>query len=82
VLDLNVCNKSIRFILESVTLIVLLSCDLSLPRFSLLYPLSQPFEAVFHFVKQINDFLEKLITWPRELGVAIMNCHEKFPSPI
>lgn len=29
---------------------------------------TQPFEAVFGFVKQITAFLEKLITWPRECG--------------
>jgi hypothetical protein len=28
----------------------------------------QPFEALFGFIKQINTFLEKLITWPRECG--------------
>lgn len=35
---------------------------------SLLSLLPQPFEAVFGFVKQINNFLEKLITWPRDCG--------------
>jgi hypothetical protein len=42
----------------------------------------QPFEAIFAFVKTINNFLEKLITWPRDLGRAIMNCQESFPSPM
>jgi hypothetical protein len=28
----------------------------------------QPFEAIFDFIRQINNFLEKLITWPRECG--------------
>jgi hypothetical protein len=44
--------------------------------------LQQPFEAVFQFVKQITAFLEKLITWPRDLGKAIMSCQETFPSPM
>jgi hypothetical protein len=42
----------------------------------------QPFEAVFKFVKDIDNFLEKLITWPRDLGNAIMNCQQSFPSPM
>ena len=42
----------------------------------------QPFEAIFQFVKQITAFLEKLITWPRDLGLAIKNCQESFPSPM
>jgi hypothetical protein len=42
----------------------------------------QPFEALFGFVKQITQFLEKLITWPRDCGTAIMNCQESFPSPM
>jgi hypothetical protein len=41
----------------------------------------QPFEALLDFVKDINRFLEKLITWPRECGLAIANCHERFPAP-
>jgi len=44
--------------------------------------LLQPFEALFQFVKQITSFLEKLITWPRDLGKAIVNCQESFPSPM
>jgi hypothetical protein len=32
--------------------------------------LVQPFEALFGFIKQINTFLEKLITWPRECGLG------------
>lgn len=48
-----------------------------------LYSLSlKPFEALFPFVKQITAMLEKLITWPRDLGVAIKNCQESFPSPM
>jgi hypothetical protein len=46
-----------------------------------IYP-EQPFEAIFPFVKQITSFLEKLITWPRDLGAAIKNCQESFPSPM
>lgn len=48
----------------------------------LLYDQRQPFEAIFQFVKQITAFLEKLITWPRDLGLAIKNCQESFPSPM
>lgn len=49
-----------------------------------LFPLfaTQPFETVAPFFKQINDFLERLITWPRDVGVAIFNCSKSFPAPM
>jgi hypothetical protein len=28
----------------------------------------QPFESLFKFIKSINNFLEKLVTWPRDCG--------------
>ena len=42
---------------------------------------TQPFEAMFGFVLSINQFLEKLITWPRDCGKAIMDCSTRFPAP-
>ena len=42
----------------------------------------QPFEGVAGFFKQINNFLEKLITWPRDVGKAIFDCQSSFPSPM
>jgi hypothetical protein len=42
---------------------------------------SQPIEVVAPFFKQINTFLEKLITWPRDVGKAIWTCQSSFPSP-
>ena len=37
------------------------------------------------YVKQpfrsINSFLEKLVTWPRDLGYAIFNCQQSCPAP-
>jgi hypothetical protein len=41
----------------------------------------QPFESCFEFIKQIDGFLEKIITWPRECGKAIMTCQQEFPAP-
>jgi hypothetical protein len=41
----------------------------------------QPLEVVAPFFKQINTFLEKLITWPRDVGKAIWTCQTSFPSP-
>ena len=41
----------------------------------------QPFEACFGFIKGITDFLEKLITWPRDVGSAIANGTTSFPAP-
>lgn len=43
--------------------------------------LLQPFEACFSFIKTIQNFLEKLVTWPRDLGHAIANCSPAFPAP-
>mmetsp|Transcript_19897 Transcript_19897/g.22323 ORF Transcript_19897/g.22323 Transcript_19897/m.22323 type:complete len:81 (+) Transcript_19897:152-394(+) len=43
-----------------------------------------PFEAlgIIHApVKSINDFLEKIITWPREIGAAIIDGTTEFPRP-
>lgn len=42
----------------------------------------QPFEAIIpEPVKSINKFLEKLITWPRDLGYAITKGQSSFPAP-
>eukprot|EP00934_Nitzschia_sp_Nitz4_P001377 Nitzschia sp. Nitz4//scaffold50_size126154//56894//57203//NITZ4_003683-RA/size126154-augustus-gene-0.115-mRNA-1//1//CDS//3329553692//1377//frame0 len=41
----------------------------------------QPFEACFDFLKGIQNFLEKLVTWPRDLGHAVVNCQSSFPAP-
>ena len=46
-----------------------------------IWVLLQPFEACFGFVKGINDFLERFITWPRALGSAIKDCSSSFPAP-
>eukprot|EP00536_Pseudo-nitzschia_multiseries_P002917 jgi/Psemu1/301664/fgenesh1_kg.41_\ len=44
--------------------------------------LLQPFEAIIpNPVKSINKFLEKLITWPRDLGYAITKGQSSFPAP-
>ncbi len=42
----------------------------------------QPFEALFDFVQQINQVLEKLITWPRLCGQATGICQRTFPNPL
>jgi hypothetical protein len=41
----------------------------------------QPFEACFSFVKEITSFLEKILTWPREVGQAIKSGNKHFPKP-
>lgn len=41
----------------------------------------QPFESCFSFLKSLQNFLEKLVTWPRDLGHAISNCQSSFPAP-
>ena len=49
--------------------------------FSVSLGFAQPFEACFNFLKPIQQFLEKLITWPRDIGTAIANCQSSFPAP-
>ncbi len=49
--------------------------------FLLLIIMPQPFEGCFTFVKDITDFLEKLITWPRDCGRAISDCATRCPTP-
>ena len=41
-----------------------------------------PFEDVFPFIKQATEFMEKLITWPRSVGRAMLNGETAFPSPM
>eukprot|EP01082_Thalassiosira_pseudonana_P001092 g1478.t1 g1478 contig10:2171235-2171876(+) len=43
--------------------------------------LLMPFEGCFKFVKDITDFLEKIITWPRDCGKAIGDCSTRCPTP-
>ncbi|KAL7556342.1 hypothetical protein ACA910_006146 [Epithemia clementina (nom. ined.)] len=43
--------------------------------------LLQPFEGLLPFVRDINMFLERLVTWPRECGNAIAICSPIFPRP-
>eukprot|EP00563_Minutocellus_polymorphus_P009882 CAMPEP_0181025822 /NCGR_PEP_ID=MMETSP1070-20121207/3305_1 /TAXON_ID=265543 /ORGANISM="Minutocellus polymorphus, Strain NH13" /LENGTH=76 /DNA_ID=CAMNT_0023102961 /DNA_START=36 /DNA_END=266 /DNA_ORIENTATION=+ len=47
-----------------------------------LWLLLQPFEAVLPFLKQVTEFLEKLLTWPRTCGKAIADCSQSFPAPM
>lgn len=46
-----------------------------------LWIILQPFEACFGFVKDANNCLEDIITWPRKLGQAIIDCSSTFPQP-
>jgi hypothetical protein len=45
------------------------------------YILLQPFESLFSVIKDLNAFLERFVTWPRECGKAIVNCKTSFPQP-
>jgi len=40
-----------------------------------------PFEGLFAFVRDVNDFLEKIMGWPREMGRAIVEGRNTFPRP-
>ncbi len=43
--------------------------------------IQKPFEACFPFIQSITSFFERLVTWPRDFGQAIMNGTESFPEP-
>jgi len=38
-------------------------------------------EGLFPFIKDAADFLEKIITWPRVVGSAVLRGDKQFPSP-
>jgi len=40
-----------------------------------------PFEGVHNIFKQNTTSLEKVMSWPRDIGMAIIKGQEKFPSP-
>jgi hypothetical protein len=39
------------------------------------------FEGLFPVVKQATDFLEKMISWPRTVGKAMLSGDKDFPMP-
>ena len=39
------------------------------------------FEDLFPFIKQCTDFLEKIISWPRIVGSAMIRGDNQFPAP-
>eukprot|EP00554_Chaetoceros_debilis_P001151 CAMPEP_0194095228 /NCGR_PEP_ID=MMETSP0149-20130528/56720_1 /TAXON_ID=122233 /ORGANISM="Chaetoceros debilis, Strain MM31A-1" /LENGTH=75 /DNA_ID=CAMNT_0038781167 /DNA_START=724 /DNA_END=951 /DNA_ORIENTATION=- len=41
-----------------------------------------PFEGFHNVFVQITTFLEKIMTWPRDVGKAIRNGSQKFPNPL
>jgi len=40
-----------------------------------------PFEAFCGIIADLNGFLERFVTWPRDLGSAIINCQTTCPQP-
>ena len=41
----------------------------------------QPFETILGCIKDIQNLMEKLITWPRDCGKAIVDGSSNFPAP-
>eukprot|EP00585_Thalassiosira_rotula_P004116 CAMPEP_0196143718 /NCGR_PEP_ID=MMETSP0910-20130528/13680_1 /TAXON_ID=49265 /ORGANISM="Thalassiosira rotula, Strain GSO102" /LENGTH=76 /DNA_ID=CAMNT_0041405205 /DNA_START=106 /DNA_END=336 /DNA_ORIENTATION=+ len=39
------------------------------------------FEGFFAFIKDATDFLEKIVSWPRVVGSAMVRGDKRFPSP-
>ena len=42
----------------------------------------QPLEGCFSFIRDITNFLEKIVTWPRDCGKAIGDCSTSCPTPL
>lgn len=42
----------------------------------------QTLEAYLPILRDVNVFMEKLLTWPRLMGVAIYEGSENFPNPL
>ena len=38
-------------------------------------------EGLFPFIKDCTDFLEKIISWPRTVGSAMIRGDSQFPAP-
>lgn len=43
--------------------------------------ITQPFEGLCRCNASLNNFLERLVIWPRECGHSIMNCSRSCPRP-
>ncbi|KAG7346237.1 hypothetical protein IV203_005305 [Nitzschia inconspicua] len=41
----------------------------------------QPFEACFNIVVTINQYIEKFVLWPRDMGQAISSGQSSCPAP-
>eukprot|EP00986_Skeletonema_menzelii_P000995 scaffold274_cov144-Skeletonema_menzelii.AAC.18 len=39
------------------------------------------FEGLFPFIKDITDFLFKIVSWPRVVGSAVLRGDPSFPTP-
>eukprot|EP00934_Nitzschia_sp_Nitz4_P005337 Nitzschia sp. Nitz4//scaffold61_size107673//356//662//NITZ4_004216-RA/size107673-snap-gene-0.42-mRNA-1//1//CDS//3329555653//5327//frame0 len=46
-----------------------------------LWLILQPFEACFQVLRSVNNFLERMLTWPRSFGQAIMSGTTSCPHP-
>mmetsp|Transcript_7578 Transcript_7578/g.14367 ORF Transcript_7578/g.14367 Transcript_7578/m.14367 type:complete len:105 (+) Transcript_7578:180-494(+) len=76
-------EKKRRFFWSILWLIF--SIGVALPLCSMLAPIwlmLQLVEAFLPVLRDVNIFLEKLLTWPRMLGVAIYESSDTFPNPL
>eukprot|EP00985_Skeletonema_marinoi_P026882 scaffold21257_cov144-Skeletonema_marinoi.AAC.2 len=80
-LAVHQCHKIFLFYHSSATMAKKLDAVWFCPRRMEIGWLNDPFEGCFSFVKDITDFLEKLITWPRDCGRAIGDCATRCPNP-
>lgn len=94
-LSVNLCRRNTPFLIPTSVMSqcpkVALSIFWVLIVFYLVWPIAlavagfwillMPFEACFPFVLRITSFFERLVTWPREFGHAIMSGTESFPEP-
>ncbi|KAL7578809.1 hypothetical protein ACA910_016030 [Epithemia clementina (nom. ined.)] len=63
---------------------VILVCVVVVPLASFLAPfwlVLQIVEPLLPVIRDITNLLEKLLTWPRKMGLAIFESRETFPNP-
>ena len=75
-------EKSARYLFSLIWLLLLFFIAWPLAWFcAWWWCLCIAFEGLFPFVKDITDFLFKIVSWPRVVGSAILRGDPSFPTP-
>ena len=75
-------DKSARYLFSLIWLLLLFFITWPIAWFcAWWWCLCIAFEGLFPFVKDITDFLFKIVSWPRVVGSAILRGDPSFPTP-